>query len=214
MSTGKHSGQRGPTPRIAWVDEAQGVVGFEDGTVGVDPAGMPKMIPVTIDSVEALQDGTIMGYGTLPPAVTEQISRGTLHSVSISDNGMGTISLDSPTMYPRDFPSAEPKGIPKPFDWAEHYGSYEPSPIFESLLGEAVREAARRRDAELEAYIQRVCEDPVGRQLVREILQRVEAKQRAAALDLAIKGETVFVAQTPEEMAAEIAAEMKEAGEK
>jgi hypothetical protein len=33
-------------------------------------------------------------------------------------------------------------------------------------------------------------------------------------LDLAIKGETVFVAQTPEEMADEIAAEMKGAGEK
>jgi hypothetical protein len=185
------------------VDEAQGVVGFEDGTIGVDPAG----IPVTLDKIEPQQDGTIMGYGTLPPAVTEQITRGTLHSVSISDNGMGTI-------FRSDVPSAEPRDIPRPFDWAEHYGSYEPSPIFESLLGEAVREAARRREAELEDFIQRVCEDPVGRQLVREILQRVEAKQRAAALDLAIKGETVFVAQTPEEMADEIAAEMKGAGEK
>jgi hypothetical protein len=58
-----------------------------------------------------------------------------------------------------------------------------------------------------------VCEDPVGRQLVREILQRVEAKQYRAAMDLALRGETT-TATTPEEMAAEIAAEMKEAGEK
>jgi hypothetical protein len=169
-------------------------------------------IPVTLDSAEMLQDGTIKAYGTLPAAVTEQIDKGIIHSVSISNDGIGSIFASTapardPFQPPRiGFDPAGPDGF-------AYYADYEPSPVFDSLVGDMVRRAAAQREAELEAWIQRVCEDPVGRQLVREILQRVEARQYRAAMDLALRGETT-IAATPEEMAAEIAAEMKEAGEK
>jgi len=64
------------------------------------------------------------------------------------------------------------------------------TPIFDSILKDTLLRLAKRRDAELESWLQGVIEDPEGRKLVKDILDRKEASLRAEAIDRLFRGES------------------------